>query len=256
LTIPAKIGGKSVSMFATLYTPDGDGPFPAVVISHGSPAIGTDRPRTTGKFAAASAAFVKLGFVVLNPVRRGYGQTGGHWDEDYGRCDVPFFAEAGLESARDITAATEFLRAQPNVDRDRVVLVGVSAGGWGSLAAANRADLVRGVVNFAGGRGGYQKNQPNNNCSPDRLVAAAGTLGKAAKVPTLWIYAENDLFFAPDLARRMYAAWTAAGGNATFHMFPAFGRDGHALFGAAAGVPLWREKVEAFLREIGVLPAR
>lgn len=136
------------------------------------------------------------------------------------------------------------------------MLVGVSAGGWGSLATANRADLVRGVVNFAGGRGGYQGGRPNSNCVPDRLVSSAGTLGKAAKVPTLWIYAENDLFFAPDLSRRMHAAWTGAGGDATFHMFPAFGKDGHALFGATAGVPLWRDTVEAFLKEIGALTPR
>jgi dienelactone hydrolase len=240
-------------MFATLYKPEGSGPFPAIVISHGSPPTPTDRPRTTAKFAAASAVFVKLGFMVLNPVRRGYGPTGGNWEEGYGRCDLPFYAEAGLESAKDIVAATEYVRTLADVDRERVVLVGVSAGGWGSLAAADRSDLVRGVVNFAGGRGGYAQNRPNNNCTPDRLVSASGTLGKAAKVPTLWVYAENDLFFAPELSRRMHAAWTAAGGNATFHMFPAFGRDGHGLFGATAGPAIWREKVEAFLREIGAL---
>jgi len=243
-------------MAATVYVPAGDGPFPGIVLSHGSPATATDRPTVTGKFAAASAAFVKLGFVVLNPVRRGYGKTGGNWDEDYGRCEAPFYAEAGLESAKDIAAAVEYLRQQPNVDRDRIVLVGVSAGGWGSLATANRSDLVRGVVNFAGGRGGYQQNRPNNNCTPDRLVSAAGALGKAAKVPTLWIYAENDLFFGPELSRRMHAAWTAAGGNATFHLVAAFGRDGHGLFGATAGVPIWTPMVEPFLREIGALPAR
>jgi dienelactone hydrolase len=44
-------------------------------------------------------------------------------------------------------AAVAYLRSRPNVDPDRIVLVGQSAGGWGSLAAASRGDLpIRGVV--------------------------------------------------------------------------------------------------------------
>ena len=257
LTVKGLFGDKTVSLAATEYRPEGDGPFPAIVLSHGSPVNPSARVGTTAKYPVASAVFVKWGFVVLNPVRRGYGATGGSFEEGFGRCDSPFFVEGGLATAKDIGAGVAYLRRQPFVDPDRIVLVGQSAGGWGSLAAASRGDLpIRGVVNFAGGRGGKHNNLPNNNCSPDRLVVAAGTYGKTANVPSLWLYTPNDQFFAPELSRRMYEAYAASGGRATYHLLSAIGNDGHQLITMKDGVPLWRDKVEAFLREIGVLPGR
>ena len=234
--------------------PSGTGPHPAIVLSHGSPGSPSARVDFPAKYPVASAVFTRWGFVVVNPVRRGYGKTGGAWAEGYGPCAHPDFVHAGLATATDIAAAVSWVRQHPNVDPRRVVLVGQSAGGWGSLAAASRGDLpIRGVVNFAGGRGGKQQGIANNNCSPDALVAAAGTLGKTARVPTLWIYTQNDQFFAPELSRRMVVAYTASGGLATYHVLPAIGRDGHALINMPDGVALWEAKVEAFLREIGVL---
>ncbi len=257
LTVKGLFGDKTVNLVATEYRPDGDGPFPGIVLNHGSPVNPSERVRITAKYPTASGVFVRWGFVVLNPVRRGYGKTGGAWEEGTGRCENPFFVEGGLESAKDIAAGVAYLRRQPYVDPDRIALVGQSAGGWGSLAAASRNDLpIRGVVNFAGGRGGKHNNLPNNNCAPDRLVAAAGTYGKTAKVPTLWLYTANDLYFAPELSRRMYEAYSASGGPATYQLLPAIGNDGHSLITMRNGVPLWQDKVEAFFREIGVLPAR
>jgi dienelactone hydrolase len=257
LTSRGLFGDRTIMLAATEYTPSGPGPFPAIVLSHGAPGTPPERVGYTAKFATASGVFVKWGFVVLNPVRRGYGKTGGAYEEDYGRCDNPFFVEAGLETAKDIAAAVAYLRRRPNVDPDRIVLVGQSAGGWGSLAAASRGDLpIRGVVNFAGGRAGKQKGVPNNNCAPDRLVAAAGTFGKTSRVPTLWLYTENDQFFAPELVVRMRSAYTEAGGQATYQALPAIGSDGHTLISMRDGVGLWAEKVEAFFRELGVLAPR
>jgi dienelactone hydrolase len=257
LTVKGLFGESTVTLAATEYTPAGAGPFPAIVLSHGAPGTPQERAGYTGRFPVASGTFVKWGFVVLNPVRRGYGKTGGTYAEDYGQCSNPFFVDAGFESAKDIAAAVAYLRSRPNVDPDRIVLVGQSAGGWGSLAAASRGDLsIRGVVNFAGGRGGKQKGLPNNNCAPDRLVTAVGTFGKTSKVPTLWLYTENDHYFAPALVVRMHAAYTGAGGQATYHALPAIGADGHGLMSMRDGVGLWAEKVEAFFRELGVLTRR
>lgn len=180
LTVNGLIGERTLSLVATEYTPPGPGPFPAIVLNHGSPGHPEQRAGFTATYALASDVFVRWGFVVLNPLRRGYGKTGGAWEEGYGECRNPFFVEAGLETAKDIAAAVTYLRARPNVDPERIVLVGQSAGGWGVLAAASRGDLpIRGVVNFAGGRGGKQNDRPHNNCVPDRLVSSAGTFGTA-----------------------------------------------------------------------------
>ena len=257
LTVSGLVGQRTVELSATEYRPDGEGPFAAVVLSHGSTLNPQDRAKYTAKYPIASAIFVGWKLVVLSPVRRGYGKTGGAWGEDYGACASPAYAEAGLETARDIAAAVAWLAERPYVDRTRIVLVGQSGGGWGSLAAASRGDLpIVGVVNFAGGRGGKQHNMANNNCSPERLVEAAGRYGRTVKVPSLWLYAENDQFFAPSLSHRMYVAYTDAGAPAAYHLVPAVGSDGHQLIALKAGVPLWKDTVESFLKTLGVLPPR
>lgn len=261
VTIPLAVSGlfgqRTVDLSATEYRPDGDGPFPAVVLSHGSTLSPQDRAKYTAKYPVASAVFVDWGLVVVSPVRRGYGKTGGNWAEDFGACASATYAEAGLETAKDIAAAVAWLAERPYVDRTRIVLVGQSGGGWGSLAAASRGDLpIVGVVNFAGGRGGKQRNLANNNCAPERLVEAAGRYGRTVKVPSLWLYAENDQFFAPSLSRRMYVAYTDAGAPAAYYLVPAIGNDGHQLIALKAGVPLWKDTVKSFLRTLGVLPPR
>ena len=75
-------------------------------------------------------------------------------------------------------------------------------------------------------------------------------------MPSLWLYTPNDQFFSPELSRRMYEAYAASGGRTTYHLLPPIGNDGHQFITMKDGVPLWRDKVEAFLREIGVLPGR
>jgi hypothetical protein len=79
------------------------------------------------------------------------------------------------------------------------------------------------------------------------LVAAAARYGATARIPTLWLYAANDSFFAPDLARKMSDAFIRAGGRAEYVPLPAFGSDGHRVFGAADGRALWQRPVETFL---------
>jgi hypothetical protein len=106
---------------------------------------------------------------------------------------------------------------------------------------------VRAIVAFAAGRGGRVGGKPNNNCAPDRLVAATGEFGRTARTPMLWIYIENDTFFGPELSRRMHEAYTKGGGNAEYHLLPPFGSDGHFLVSSPDGLPLWTPRVGAFL---------
>ena len=77
-----------------------------------------------------------MGFAVIVPTRRGYGNSGGSWAESYGPCSNPDYYRAGLESARDVRAAIESVRAQPWADTNRIVLAGQSAGGCGMSRTA------------------------------------------------------------------------------------------------------------------------
>ena len=84
--------------------------------------------------------------------------------------------------------------------------IGVSAGGFATVAltADPPPGLVAGI-NFAGGRG---SRDADDVCEEDELVSAFRTFGQTSRVPTLWVYTQNDKYFGPALARRMRDAFT------------------------------------------------
>lgn len=238
---------SSRPMLTTVFRPPGEQRRPLLVLNHGSPVSGRESmPRQ--RFSVASAWFVQQGYVVVVPLRRGYGETGGRWNESYGSCEAGGYYDAGVEAAKDVDAAVQYMRTQPFVLPDRTLIVGQSAGGWATVAYSARNPAgVPAMVNVAGGRGGRNQNLPNNNCAPRKLVDAAGRFGRTARVPSLWIYTQNDSFFDPGLSQRMADAYKAGGGSVDYRLLPAFGRDGHSLFGAANGVAVWSPLVLNFI---------
>jgi dipeptidyl aminopeptidase/acylaminoacyl peptidase len=250
LRVPVKSFVFSPTIDVTVLRPPGAGPFPLAVISHGSPR--TPEERKTWKrqrFIAQAQVFLGLGFAVVVPTRRGYADSDGPWAEGYGSCDRPDYYHAGLETARDVRAAVDAVSKESWADATRILLVGHSAGGFGSLAASSEsfAGLV-GVVNFAGGRG---SSGPDVVCNEARLVDSFAEYGSHSRVPALFIYSENDHFFGPALARRMYDAFVRAGGHAQFVRAPASGADGHSYFLQAVGD--WKPTVTSFVNDLGVV---
>lgn len=251
LRVPVAGGDGRAHIDVTVFRPPGPGPFPIVVLSHGSPRSVAER-RAAGRLrlSAQSEPFLAMGFAVLVPTRRGYGTSEGEWAEGYGPCSAPDYYRAGLETARDMKAAVDGVRGASWADTRRVVLAGQSAGGFGSVAAsyAGLEGLV-GVINFAGGRG---SRSPGEVCGEARLVEAMSRYGAASRVPSLFIYSRNDRFFGPELARRMHAAFVQSGGRATFVEVPPSGADGHGYF--ARDMHDWTPRVAGFLAAIGARP--
>ena len=227
----------------------GDAPARLVVINHGSPANSAQRPEMKLGRCDQEAAewFLKRGYVVVFALRRGYGATGGEWAEDYGGCKYPDYVAAGIETARDINAVVDYATALPFVRPDGAVVVGQSAGGWGTIAYGSLPHpKVAAFVVMAGGRGGHRNDVPNENCRPDLLVEATSQFGKTATTPMLWIYTANDTYFAPPIARAMYQAFTAAGTTEFVQPGP-YGDDGHHLFFGPGGSVVWGPLVEQYL---------
>lgn len=207
--VPVTAGNGSQHLMQALLTlPNGDGPWPGVVITHGSPRKPADRAKRE-PMPAATLWFAEQGFAVLNLTRRGYGQSQGGWVEGFGKCEAPNYFTAGNTTARDLAAAVTYLQAQSFVDPKRIMVAGISAGGWGvvALAAHNIEGVVLGL-NFAGGRGSQTEGAV---CQPDALVDALARWGRAAKTPTYWIYAENDLYWGPDLPKKCSRLTAPAG---------------------------------------------
>jgi dienelactone hydrolase len=245
LRIPMEAAGPR-GLEAMLLRPSGTRRYPLALISHGTPREGHARaPMSPYGSYRQALEFARRGFAALVFMRRGYGDSGGQYAESSGPCERRDYMRAARESASDLRAAIEAMRSRTDVSTDGMIAVGVSAGGFASLALT--ADPPPGLVaaiNFAGGRGSRANNEV---CDEDALVRAFATLGKTSRIPTLWIYAQNDRFFGPELVRRMHAGFTGAGGRAQFVDFPPHGEDGHFLF--SRGIPLWTSAVDGFLRD-------
>jgi dienelactone hydrolase len=243
----------AVAMHATLRLPAGKGPFPLVVISHGTSESELLRQEYEAPaFDLISSWFLKRGYAVLLPQRPGHGETGGPYLESSGSCDEALYEQAGNATADAAKIAIDYAMGHPFVRRGPVLLVGHSAGAWGSLAlAAADPQLVRAVINFSGGRGGHSYGLPNRNCAPERLVRAAAAFGRQNKVKTLWLYSANDSFFGPALSQEMAEAFRAAGGSVDYNLLaPMPDDDGHYLIFEPEGVPLWGPLLEKFLRAL------
>jgi dienelactone hydrolase len=255
LSIPVRgLRGDVVQLTARICRPAGDLPAALVIINHGSPVRPADRAKMQLGRCDQEAArwFLRRGYVVAFALRRGYGKTGGEWAEGYGECSDPNFERGGLSTARDIDAIVNYATALPFVRPDGVVVVGQSAGGWGTIAYDSRSHpKVAAFINFAGGRGGHRDNMPNRNCREDVLIEAAGRYGSTATTPMLWLYTANDSFFAPPLASAMWRAFTAAGGKGDFEQPGPSGNDGHGFFSQPGSSLTWGPLVERYLAQRG-----
>ena len=66
------------TLAATILRPDAQGPFGVVVLNHGVSASARERARESSDLLInAAAVFARRGYVVVLPLRRGFGATGG-----------------------------------------------------------------------------------------------------------------------------------------------------------------------------------
>ena len=244
---------------ATVLRPEGQGPFGAVVLNHGVSASARERARESSDLLInAAAVFARRGYVVVMPLRRGFGATGGEMAEDPGSCANPDYFTAEGKAAEDVMAAYDYARTLPYVDGNRMILAGQSAGGMVSLFTAgtrNPQGLIA-VLSFAAGRGGDPDATPGVPCAVEPVARVLDALGRNIRVPVLMHYSENDLFFSPKITRGWYERLVAGGAKAEYALQPPFGKDGHYIFGDTLGVRYWLPTVEDFLAKNNVAFAR
>lgn len=243
MEIKSVFGTKTINLSATIYKPDSGEKFPLVVINHGTPRKEEDRKHTY-KFKEQSKVFVRRGFAVVAPMRRGYGTSGGEYAESSGKCDNADYDNAAKEVIKDIRATIDFMKKQAYINTGKkTLMVGQSAGGFSSLAYASvYPDEVVAVINFAGGKGSME---PYKVCSEERLVYTMSNFGKKIKMPTLWIYTEQDDFFPPKLSKKMFEAFRKKGGEGKFILRSS--EFGHSFFHKTTKE--WEPIVDEFLKE-------
>lgn len=248
VVIPATFGSSQLLLEGMVVRPNGPGPYPVVVMNHGAPRDSKERATMAPEQRVPQAhEFAKRGWAVLVFMRRGYGKSQGEFAESSGNCNNPDYVKSGEQSAEDIRQAIKFVARQPWADAKRIVSVGQSAGGLATVAlTANPPPGLVAAISFAGGRG---SRGDNDICQADRLADAFGIFGRTSRIPMLWVYTENDLYFWPALARQMHQAFTRSGGKAELVILPPFGKDGHTLFPTSDAIPIWTPLVDRFLAE-------
>jgi len=250
--IPVSNGNYGIA--AKILRPDGAGPYGAIVLNHGAAVSAEERRNESPDLLLHTAThFARRGYVVVMPLRRGFGATGGEFAEDAGSCRNPDYQRGEAAAAEDVMAAYDYTRALPYVDGSRMILAVQSAGGVASLYTAARApEGLVAVLAFAAGRGGNPARNPGVPCAVEPLARVFDDMGKAVRVPVLFHYAENDHFFNAQTSRLWFERFTAGGARAEYVLQPAFGKDGHYIFSDDSGVRYWLPAVERFLARNGV----
>ena len=223
-TVRTPDGIRPIMLEATFYPPAGAGPAPLAIITHGSD-VGRIQLRSWS-FSTEAHWLRDNGFAVLALMRRGRGRSEGIGGEDnFGRAHDGSLIDvsAGIaEAVEDLSSAIAYGCQLPSVRPGPVLLAGQSRGGFLAMHYAGlKPAEVMAVVNFSGGWYPY-----GPVTTP--YYANAGR-SAADKVPQLWLYADNDKFYAEALIREYHHAFTEAGGRARFELLHGVPGDGHLL---------------------------
>lgn len=248
-----EISSGSAHLKAILWKPAGEGPFPAVLINHGSGRTREDLKRL-GPYETQSdilgPVFARHGYICLFLFRRGVGLSTGQGESaiDTMNYELAAHGEGGRNAVQlqlletrelqDAEAGLAYLRALPQVDAARVALVGHSFGGSLTILMAEREPAIRALVIFSAA--GYSWDR-----SPDlrkRLLAALPHI----RAPVFFIHAAND--FSLNSGKAMDKRLAELGKQHRLEIYPPIGataEDGHAF--PLIGVKIWESDVFAFL---------
>ncbi|MBS0636431.1 MAG: alpha/beta hydrolase [Verrucomicrobia bacterium] len=133
-------GNAEVSLSGTLTLPKTAGPFPAVILIHGSSRLDRDETILGHKpFLVLADYFTRHGIAVLRFDKRGVGKSTGSYDnatiEDF--CD-------------DVAKGVEYLKSRPEISGSQIGLVGHSEGGIVAPMLAAKSNDVAFIVLMAG----------------------------------------------------------------------------------------------------------
>ncbi|MCS5735590.1 alpha/beta hydrolase family protein [Herbiconiux daphne] len=220
-------GGLTIS--GVLRVPAGEGPFPGVVVVHGS--VDPERYDTGGDLESEQRVLVANGYAVLATDLRGYGSSDPADSEDNLTVDPGFGWPTVLDwgMALDVVNALAVLRSGqvPEVDPDRIGLVGHSLGGLLALDAAviapGSSDMVVALSAATSSFGevieGYEASGADvteTTAGPTQdpeywADVSPRTFFDRATEPLLLIHGGADDTALPEWSQETAAAWQAEG---------------------------------------------
>jgi carboxymethylenebutenolidase len=194
----------SATLHAMLWRPEGRGPFPGILLNHGSDRTREDLERLGPYEQNAEKlgpVFARHGYVFLYLFRRGVGlstdqganaidlmhsESSAHGPDARNALQLQLMENREMD---DALSGLKFLRALPYVVSKDVAVIGHSFGGSLAVLLAEREPNLRAIIVFSGA--GYSFDR-----SPElrtRLLAAIDHIA----APVFFIHAENDYSLSP-----------------------------------------------------------
>ncbi len=177
-------------MWGVLEIPRDPGPHPAVIILHGSSGWRTLYPEMGRIFADSGFVSVALDY---------YAETGG----------AAVGSEEKLEKWEDwrrtVQRTTAYLASRPEVDGNRIGLIGFSRGAFLAVSVATSLPEVKAVVDFFGGGGGGTRALKEET---------------AGFPPLLILHGERDSVVPVSFARQLRRAVLEGGGSVEMVIYP------------------------------------
>jgi dienelactone hydrolase len=128
-TVTGTFTSGDASLSYLLERPSGPGPFPAVVIGHGSGEVRKEA------FGFLASNMIARGFIALRYDKRGVGDSTGQ----YSMVGIQNSERMFADLSSDMAAGAELLRSLTDVDRASIGLMGVSQAGWIIPLAAKKS---------------------------------------------------------------------------------------------------------------------
>jgi dienelactone hydrolase len=245
----------SVTLHGLLWRPQGRGPLPAILLNHGSGRSREELERLGPYERQAEVlgpVFARHGYVFLFLFRRGVGLSA-----DQGTSAVDLMNSELAAHGQDARTALQldllegremgdarsglaFLRGLPEVDAQKLALVGHSFGGSLTLLMAEREPQLRAVVVFSAAGFSWE----HSPSLQSRLLAAV----EHATAPIFLIHAAND--YSTASGRALAARLDELGKPHRLKIYPPCGEtadDGHNF--PFLGLDSWEPDVFAFLDE-------
>lgn len=219
-TIPVEWG----TIGAYYVRPEGDGPFPAVVVIHEAYGLNENIKDITRRFA-------EVGYAALGvDLFAGRSQV---------ICMARFFSGIFLnsldhEGIRDLKAALTYLTKQPEIDAERIGAIGFCMGGSFAVAWASTDSRLKVIAPF------YASN-------PRPLNAAARSC------PVVGSYPEND--FTANPGRNLKTLLDASGIENDIKVYPnakhSFFNNQSGNYNPAASEDAWQRTLAFFTQKLG-----
>jgi dienelactone hydrolase len=242
-----------VALQALIFRPQGPGPFPAVLLNHGSGRTAEDLKRLgpyEGNAEKLGPIFARHGYLLLYLFRRGVGPSTDQGANaldlmnreltargEEARNTLQLQLLEGREMA-DARAALAFLRALPEVNPGKIGLIGHSFGGSLTVLMAEREADLRAIVLFSAAGYSFDRSPPLRQ----RLLAALPHVA----APLLSIHAEND--YSLSSGKALDRGLEELGKPHVLKIYPPVGRsadEGHDFL--HLGISTWEPDVFAFL---------